>query len=127
MSRGRSVNSPLIAALLCVAGACGAGSARQTSTTARLPSAAQSPRNASLTSPGVNHFEYVFPDEEMYVYDIDHRQRLVEHLALPGIRGIPTPGHVPFHQSVLVTDRGESACFLGDLVPTVQGRRAGGA
>jgi glyoxylase-like metal-dependent hydrolase (beta-lactamase superfamily II) len=29
-----------------------------------------------------------------------------------------TPGHVPFHQSVLVRDRGETALFLGDLVPT---------
>jgi len=37
---------------------------------------------------------------------------------LPGIRLLPTPGHVPYHQSVLVTSGGESACFLGDLVPT---------
>ena len=37
---------------------------------------------------------------------------------LPGIRVVPTPGHVPFHQSIVVSDRGETACFLGDLVPT---------
>ncbi|HEY2824190.1 MAG TPA: MBL fold metallo-hydrolase [Gemmatimonadales bacterium] len=37
---------------------------------------------------------------------------------LPGIRVLPTPGHVPFHQSIVVADRGETACFLGDLVPT---------
>ncbi|MFQ5703698.1 MAG: MBL fold metallo-hydrolase [Gemmatimonadales bacterium] len=37
---------------------------------------------------------------------------------LPGISLIPTPGHVPHHQSVLVSDGGETACFLGDLVPT---------
>jgi glyoxylase-like metal-dependent hydrolase (beta-lactamase superfamily II) len=37
---------------------------------------------------------------------------------LPGIRALPTPGHVPHHQSILVTDAGETACFLGDLVPT---------
>jgi glyoxylase-like metal-dependent hydrolase (beta-lactamase superfamily II) len=37
---------------------------------------------------------------------------------LPGIRLVPTPGHVPYHQSVLVADGGEKACFLGDLVPT---------
>jgi glyoxylase-like metal-dependent hydrolase (beta-lactamase superfamily II) len=37
---------------------------------------------------------------------------------LPGIRCLPTPGHVPFHQSVLVTNGGERACFLADLVPT---------
>jgi glyoxylase-like metal-dependent hydrolase (beta-lactamase superfamily II) len=37
---------------------------------------------------------------------------------LPGIRCLPTPGHVPFHQSVLVESEGERACFLADLVPT---------
>lgn len=35
-----------------------------------------------------------------------------------GVTLVPTPGHVPFHQSVLVTDGGASALFLGDLVPT---------
>jgi glyoxylase-like metal-dependent hydrolase (beta-lactamase superfamily II) len=37
---------------------------------------------------------------------------------LPGIRLRPTPGHVPYHQAVLVGQGGEVACFLGDLVPT---------
>lgn len=37
---------------------------------------------------------------------------------LPGIRCLPTPGHVPGHQSILVESAGERACFLGDLVPT---------
>jgi glyoxylase-like metal-dependent hydrolase (beta-lactamase superfamily II) len=37
---------------------------------------------------------------------------------LPGIRLLPTPGHVPFHQSVLVHSGGETLCFLGDVVPT---------
>ncbi len=37
---------------------------------------------------------------------------------LPGIRCLPTPGHVPYHQSVLVESAGERACFLADLVPT---------
>jgi glyoxylase-like metal-dependent hydrolase (beta-lactamase superfamily II) len=37
---------------------------------------------------------------------------------LPGIRALRTPGHVPWHQSILVQDGGETACFLGDLVPT---------
>jgi glyoxylase-like metal-dependent hydrolase (beta-lactamase superfamily II) len=48
------------------------------------------------------------------------RWRLVdgEVDVLPGIRVLPTPGHVPFHQAVLVSDAGEAACFLGDLVPT---------
>jgi glyoxylase-like metal-dependent hydrolase (beta-lactamase superfamily II) len=37
---------------------------------------------------------------------------------LPGIRLLPTPGHVPYHQSVLVESAGETACFVGDLIPT---------
>src|SRR5438445_1623178 len=37
---------------------------------------------------------------------------------LPGIRCLPTPGHVPYHQSVLVESGGERVCFLADLVPT---------
>ena len=37
---------------------------------------------------------------------------------LPGIRAVLTPGHVPHHQSVLISDGGETACFLGDVVPT---------
>ncbi|MDH5197626.1 MAG: MBL fold metallo-hydrolase [Gemmatimonadota bacterium] len=38
---------------------------------------------------------------------------------LPGIRVLPTPGHVPFHQSVVIEHGGETACFVGDLIPTV--------
>ncbi len=34
------------------------------------------------------------------------------------IRVVPTPGHTPFHQSVLIESGGERAFYLGDLVPT---------
>jgi glyoxylase-like metal-dependent hydrolase (beta-lactamase superfamily II) len=37
---------------------------------------------------------------------------------LPGIHGLPTPGHVPYHQSILIESGGEKACFVADLVPT---------
>jgi len=37
---------------------------------------------------------------------------------LPGIRCLPTPGHTPGHQSVLVENGGERLCFLADVVPT---------
>src|SRR5207247_11406406 len=37
---------------------------------------------------------------------------------LPGISVRLTPGHVPFHQSVVVRDRGETAVFLADVIPT---------
>jgi glyoxylase-like metal-dependent hydrolase (beta-lactamase superfamily II) len=36
----------------------------------------------------------------------------------PGISVRLTPGHVPFHQVVLLRDRGETALFVGDLFPT---------
>ena len=37
---------------------------------------------------------------------------------VPGIRCLPTPGHTPFHQSVLLESGGERLCFVADLVPT---------
>jgi len=37
---------------------------------------------------------------------------------LPGIRGLPTPGHVPFSPVDPDRKRGEKACFVADLVPT---------
>ena len=37
---------------------------------------------------------------------------------LPGISVRVTPGHVPFHQVVMIRDRGETAVFVGDLFPT---------
>ena len=49
------------------------------------------------------------------------RWRLVDGAAevLPGISVLPTPGHVPFHQSILVESGGQAVCFVGDLIPTV--------
>ena len=41
-----------------------------------------------------------------------------EREIVPGIRVIPTPGHVPAHQGILVESGGERAFYLGDLVPT---------
>ncbi|HET9275971.1 MAG TPA: hypothetical protein VFN96_07870, partial [Gemmatimonadales bacterium] len=37
---------------------------------------------------------------------------------LPGLSVRLTPGHVPHHQSVLVHDRGETLCYLADVMPT---------
>lgn len=41
-----------------------------------------------------------------------------EREIVPGVRVVPTPGHTPHHQSVLVESEGERACFLADLIPT---------
>jgi len=43
---------------------------------------------------------------------------LRERDIVKGIRVVPTPGHTPFHQSVLIESAGERAFYLGDLVPT---------
>jgi glyoxylase-like metal-dependent hydrolase (beta-lactamase superfamily II) len=41
-----------------------------------------------------------------------------EREIMAGINVIASPGHVPFHQSVLVESDGAAALFLGDVVPT---------
>jgi glyoxylase-like metal-dependent hydrolase (beta-lactamase superfamily II) len=38
---------------------------------------------------------------------------------VPGVSVVLTPGHTPYHQSVLVHSAGETACFLGDVIPTM--------
>jgi glyoxylase-like metal-dependent hydrolase (beta-lactamase superfamily II) len=50
-----------------------------------------------------------------------NRWRLLEGDSgvLPGISVRLTPGHVPYHQAVVLQDRGETAVFVGDLFPTV--------
>lgn len=35
-----------------------------------------------------------------------------------GVRLIPTPGHTPHHQSVVLHSAGETACYLADVCPT---------
>jgi glyoxylase-like metal-dependent hydrolase (beta-lactamase superfamily II) len=41
-----------------------------------------------------------------------------ERELLAGVRLLPTPGHTPHHQSVLLDGGGERALFVADLVPT---------
>jgi glyoxylase-like metal-dependent hydrolase (beta-lactamase superfamily II) len=42
-----------------------------------------------------------------------------EQDVVPGIRAIPTPGHTPHHQGLLIDGGTETAFFIADLVPTV--------
>ncbi len=37
---------------------------------------------------------------------------------LPGISARMTPGHIPWHQSIMLRSGGETAVFLGDVIPT---------
>jgi glyoxylase-like metal-dependent hydrolase (beta-lactamase superfamily II) len=41
-----------------------------------------------------------------------------EHEIVSGVRVMPTPGHTPFHQSVLLESDGVRALVLADLIPT---------
>ena len=41
-----------------------------------------------------------------------------ESLLVDGVRVLTTPGHTPYHQSVVVESQGETAIFLADLCPT---------
>ena len=58
-----------------------------------LPTPIVSPTawRAAIAGSGTRHFEYVFPDGQMFVYDIDHSFKLVKRVALPtgnGVRGV---------------------------------------
>jgi len=48
------------------------------------------------------------------------RWRLIDGDAeiLPGLSARLTPGHVPWHQSLVIRSGGETAVFLGDVIPT---------
>jgi glyoxylase-like metal-dependent hydrolase (beta-lactamase superfamily II) len=50
-----------------------------------------------------------------------HRWKLLDgdSEVLPGISVRVTPGHVPFHQVVVLRQGGDTAVFVGDLFPTV--------
>jgi len=41
-----------------------------------------------------------------------------EREIVAGIRVLPTPGHTPHHQSILIESAGERALFIADLAPT---------
>jgi glyoxylase-like metal-dependent hydrolase (beta-lactamase superfamily II) len=62
-----------------------------------------------------SYFDHNFvPVREADRFDLVSGEREI----VPGITVIPTPGHVPYHQSVLLESRGEQAFFIADLVPT---------
>ncbi len=57
------------------------------------PATGTASSGATATTPGqsIHHYEYVFPDGKMYVYDMDNTPRLVKQRDLPtssGVRGV---------------------------------------
>src|SRR5690242_11082418 len=85
--------------LLCIfascAGATHSPTSQSTPTTKPMTpvvtSLPMSPSPSTSVSSTLHHYEYVFPDGGMDVYDIDHNFSLVEHVSLPtsaGGRGV---------------------------------------
>jgi len=54
------------------------------------------------------------PLREAGVFDLVEGEREI----VAGIRAIPTPGHTPHHQGLLIESNGAHAFYLADLVPT---------
>ena len=75
-----------IASVLAASG-CSSG-VRAQGTTAQPAAGATAPAATAAGKSGVHHYEYVFPDGFMFVYDMDAGQRLVQRVALPMARGI---------------------------------------
>jgi glyoxylase-like metal-dependent hydrolase (beta-lactamase superfamily II) len=62
-----------------------------------------------------SYFAHNFvPIAEAGLYDFVNGEKEI----VSGIRALPTPGHTPHHQSILIESTGEKALFIADLSPT---------
>jgi DNA-binding beta-propeller fold protein YncE len=77
-----------ILALLIGLGCSSGVKAQRTALDSNSSNPATSQPSARLAAGSVHHYEYVFPDGSMYVYDMDAGQRLLRRVALPMARGI---------------------------------------
>jgi DNA-binding beta-propeller fold protein YncE len=78
-------------AALMIGFGCSSGVHAQSSTHDEHVAGSGAPAQAKAAASSVHHYEYVFPDGAMYVYDMDAGQRLVQRVDLPmakGIRGV---------------------------------------
>ncbi len=64
----------------------------------------------------VSHYEYVFPDQQMYVYDIDHGFKLVQHVSLPGISGVRGVAFAPSSHILYISHGGDGGGSNGSLL-----------
>ena len=62
-----------------------------------------------------SYFAHNFvPVQEAGLFDFADGEKEI----VAGVRLVPTPGHVPYHQGVLIQSDGETAFYVADLVPT---------
>jgi DNA-binding beta-propeller fold protein YncE len=59
------------------------------------------------------HFEYVFDDGAISVFDIDHRHRLVQQIPLPQVRGIRGVGASPSTHTLYISYGGDGGAGSG--------------
>jgi DNA-binding beta-propeller fold protein YncE len=82
-----------------------------------LTPASKTPRALSASSRATRHFEYVFPDGEMDVYDIDHGFRLVERVSIPEAHPIRGVAVSPLNNALFITVGGRGgATGTGSLL-----------
>jgi DNA-binding beta-propeller fold protein YncE len=81
-----------VAALIAASGSGGQPSVARPSGLAHAPAAVSAQGAVAPGQSGADgathHYLYVFPDQSMSVYDIDHGHALVEHHAFPQVQGI---------------------------------------
>lgn len=90
-ARRHAARAATVAVLLAGLAGCGGSGGAKEGRVVRLAAAvgtASAPHAAAPPSPVVHHYEYVIPDRAMYVYDIDHSNRLVRVVRLPGVVGV---------------------------------------
>src|SRR3974390_1095865 len=78
---------------------------------ALLPVALPSPAHAGR----LHHYEYVFPNNSIYVYDIDNRGALVKHVSVPtsaGVRGAVASAVTGMLYISYGSDRGRGGSML---------------
>jgi glyoxylase-like metal-dependent hydrolase (beta-lactamase superfamily II) len=63
-----------------------------------------------------------YPPDNLWPLERAGQLRLIdgEIEILPGLSGVPTPGHTSGHQSILIEQGGETAIYVGDLCPTAR-------
>jgi glyoxylase-like metal-dependent hydrolase (beta-lactamase superfamily II) len=61
---------------------------------------------------------YLFQDDPTLIRTGQLELLHGESEIVPGIWVVPSPGHTPFHQSVLVESEGKALLYPGDLIPT---------
>jgi DNA-binding beta-propeller fold protein YncE len=82
----------LLAVGCCAIGLALGGGVGAVSAPAAVTGTGSTPADLTAGSTEVHHYEYVFQPGQMYIYDIDHEQKLVRHVSgLPdtdGVRGV---------------------------------------